>query len=76
MEDGDTCTDPKTPSKIADTAYKSSVKLYETNPVISMDGSTVVNALDNTNAAFRQSIVYKESGSIDLLFTLTTTLDQ
>ena len=46
MEDGETCTDPKTPSKIAFTDYKSSVKLYETNPVISMEsGVTVIYAV-------------------------------
>ena len=41
-----------------------------------MDGSTVYNATDNTNAAYRQSIVYKESGTIDLLFILSSNLDQ
>ena len=41
-----------------------------------MDWSTVVNAVTVANADYRQSIVYKESGSIDLLFILTTTLDQ
>ena len=73
MEDGETCTDPKTPSKIAYTDYKSSLKFYDANPVISMDGSTVVNAVTAANADYRQSIVYKESGTIDLLFTLIST---
>ena len=39
-----------------------------------MDGSTVVHAIDSApHADYRQSIIYKESGTIDLLFILTTT---
>ena len=41
-----------------------------------MDGTTVEDTLDNTKSAYRSSIVYKTSGSIDLLFLLTTTYDK
>lgn len=75
MDREEDITEGKTPSKIALTAAKKSVMYSTANAVVSKASATIADVFNDTNTAFRNSIVAPSSGSIDLVFLLTTTYD-
>ena len=77
MDGGAEVTDSKIPSKIPTDNIKSVLYSSE-NAVFSKDSATTVaDAVDDTNAAHRISIVYPtpSTAKVDLVFLLTTTYD-
>ena len=77
MDGGEDVTESKTPSKITLTAAKKSVMYSSVNAVVSKASATAIaDVFDNTKAGFRSSIVMPSSGTIDLVFLLTTTYAQ